>query len=319
MIGRIAADLGLTDQLPDLNADVPEFFGSQNIKSLALDGPEPLPLFEQLLSLSPDADTYFACLASLHKARLKYQVILETQPIPTLEQVGPRGLLQYGTISPSSLTALLFWRKWMFDIDNRAGQETGYLFEPVIAHALGGTPVPARRSPVKRTRDSSKGRQIDCLINQRAYEIKLRVTIAASGQGRWGEELDFPVDCRASGYTPVLVVLDGTLNPKLTELSRAFRDNGGEVFVGDAAWEHLDDIAGGTMSVFIDNYVREPLDHLFDELPKELPQLVLEHTDQGITIRVGEDELAIHRDVVIGEGDDRDTTPNDLFDSLPGT
>ena len=29
----------------------------------------------------------------------------------------------------------------------------------------------------------------------KAYEFKLRVTIAASGQGRWKEELDFPSDC----------------------------------------------------------------------------------------------------------------------------
>ena len=172
-------------------------------------------------------------MASLHKARLKYQTILETQPIPTMEQVGPRGLLQYGTMSHASLGALLFWRKWFFDIDNRAGQETGYLFEPVIAYAVGGTPVPASRSPVKRSRDNSKGRQIDCLIGDHAYEIKIRVTIAASGQGRWGEELEFPVDCRTSGYKPILVVLDSTENPKLTELSRAFRDNGGEVYIGD--------------------------------------------------------------------------------------
>ena len=34
------------------------------------------------------------------------------------------------------------------------------------------------------------------------------MTIAASGQGRWKEELDFPADCKASGYVPVLVVLD---------------------------------------------------------------------------------------------------------------
>ena len=36
---------------------------------------------------------------------------------------------------------------------------------------------------------------MDCLCNDRAYEIKIRMTIAASGQGRWGEELEFPEDC----------------------------------------------------------------------------------------------------------------------------
>ena len=47
--------------------------------------------FEQLVSLDQDADAYFDCLASLHKARLKYERILQTQPVPTVDQVGPRG------------------------------------------------------------------------------------------------------------------------------------------------------------------------------------------------------------------------------------
>ena len=82
---------------------------------------------------------------------------------------------------------------------------------------------------MKRTRDAAKGRQVDCIRGNRAYEFKIRVTIAASGQGRWSEELEFPIDCRGSGYLPVLVVLDPTTNPKLTELTRAFKENDGEV------------------------------------------------------------------------------------------
>ena len=319
LIARIAGDLGLLREFPELPDEVAEFYHEKDLRNLSLVGPAPLPLFSRLLALSPDADTYFACLASLHKARLKYQIILESQPIPTLEQVGPRGLLQYGTISPRSLGALLFWRKWFFDIDNRAGQETGYLFEPVIAHAVGGTPIPAKRSPVKRTRDGSKGRQIDCLIDQRAYEIKIRVTIAASGQGRWGEELEFPVDCIESGYTPVLVVLDGTDNPKLNEPKRVFEENGGEVFVGDAAWEHLDNLAGDTMSVFIENYVRTPLNHLFYELPDQLPPLTLSQTPGKILITIGDEVLSINRQ---GDGEEesgRDVAPDDLFSDLAGS
>ena len=72
---------------------------------------------------------------------MKYANILRLQPIPTMDQVGPRGLLQYGSFSAEALTAFLLWRKWIFDIDNRAGQETGYLFEPIIAAAIGGTPA----------------------------------------------------------------------------------------------------------------------------------------------------------------------------------
>ncbi len=228
LIARIAADLDLIDFFPEFSGGVPEFFTPGEVDQLAFDGVAPLPLFERLLERNPDGDMYFACLSSLHKARLKYEMILETQAIPTLEQVGPRGLLQYGKLSPSALVSFLLWRKWFFDIDNRAGQETGYLFEPVIANAVGGTPTPSNRSPVKRHRDERKGRQVDCVLGDRAYEIKIRMTIAASGQGRWGEELDFPIDCRKSGYVPVLIVLDSTPNEKLTDLTNAFLAQGGE-------------------------------------------------------------------------------------------
>src|SRR6266545_7731271 len=219
LVAVIASDLGLLPRFPGLKKPLQEFFAAPSTLSLPGDF---LGLFESLVRAAPDADTYFACLAALHKARLKYESILKTQPVPTIDQVGPRGLLQYGGMSPKTLTGFLLWRKWMFDIDNRAGQETGYLFEPIIAAAIGGVPASSRKSPVRRRADELKGRQVDCIRGKKAYEIKLRVTIAASGQGRWREELEFPGDCRASGYTPVLVVLDPTPNQKLDELRRAF-------------------------------------------------------------------------------------------------
>lgn len=58
------------------------------------------------------------------------------------------------------------------------------LFEPILAAALGGVPFPAKKSPVKRAEDPTKGRQVDCVVDRDAYEFKIRVTIAASGQGR---------------------------------------------------------------------------------------------------------------------------------------
>jgi len=318
LIARIAADLDVLEAFPDFSHAVPEFYSERDLTNLVLKGPPAIQAYEKLIGLSPDADTYFACLASLHKARLKYQTILETQPIPTMEQVGPRGLLQYGTMSPASLGALLFWRKWFFDIDNRAGQETGYLFEPVIAYAVGGTHVPAGRSPVKRSQDGSKGRQIDCLTGDRAYEIKIRVTIAASGQGRWGEELEFPVDCRNSGYQPVLVVLDGTDNPKLAELTRTFLDNGGQVYIGDDAWDHLDALAGDTLAIFVERYVRQPLDQVFKEMPSPLPEMSISQVGAFIEIKIGSETLRISRRSFGADEDERDNTPDDLVTSLPG-
>jgi hypothetical protein len=176
----------------------------------------------------------------------------------------------------------------MFDIDNRAAQETGYLFEPIMASAIGGVPASAAQSPVRRREDRTKGRQVDCIRDTLAYEIKLRVTIAASGQGRWQEELEFPLDCAASGFMPVLVVLDSTPNPKLTELRQAFESASGLVYVGDDAWSHLDSAAGPTMSRFLDRYVRHPLESLLKDAPPELPELTLSMTADAVVFKLGQ-------------------------------
>lgn len=318
LVGRIACDLGLQENFPEVPNDLPPFLGAEEPNSLVIEGVGAKGLFERLVQENPDADMYFACLSTLHKARLKYENILETQPLPTLEQVGPRGLLQYGKLTPGALAGFLFWRKWFFDIDNRAGQETGYLFEPVIAYAVGGIPVPSRLSPVKRHRDNQKGRQVDCLLDKKAYELKIRVTIAASGQGRWREELDFPIDCKESGFIPVLVVLDSTPNPKLAELERAFRDQDGEVYKGASAWEHLDKLAGPTMSQFLENYVRGPIDRLIAEAPQKLPKFVAKMSGKDICISIGDESLRIFRHEETLEENQRDETPEDIGDNIPG-
>lgn len=317
LVGTIADDLGHADKFPELPSNLPELFANVSLEDQTISGVEARELYERLLGLNKDCDIYFACLASLHKARLKYERILRTQPIPTIEQVGPRGLLQFGRLTPRSLAALLFWRKWFFDIDNRAGQETGYLFEPIIASAIGGIPLSSGKSPVRRQGDPRKGRQLDCLRGDLAYEFKIRLTIAASGQGRWREELDFPVDCRESGYTPVLVVLDGTPNPKLDELVKVFLREGGQAYVGNDAWQHLDEAAGDTMSVFLDRYVRRPMQSLLDEAPERLPDLTASMASDSITIRVGDDELRIVREAVSSE-ECEERLPDDVDDGIPG-
>ncbi|MEM1166558.1 MAG: restriction endonuclease [Planctomycetota bacterium] len=316
LVGVIAEDLGLLDQFPEIGRGVPGFYSTDAIEALRIDV-DFSTVVGRLFDADENADTYFSCLANFHKRRLKYQRILRTQPLPTIEQVGPRGLLQFGSLSPRALTALLLWRKWIYDIDNRAAQETGYLFEPIIAHAIGGAPVSAKQSPVKREGDKKKGRQVDCIVEQRAYEFKMRVTIAASGQGRWGEELQFPKECRLSGYTPVLVVLDPTPNPKLDDLTKAFLAEKGEVYAGDEAWKHLDDMAGPTMSRFLENYVRGPIESLLAEANQTLPDLYMSLADHTITVSLGNEKLVIPRtpDTSIYEADE---LPDDADDQLPG-
>jgi len=299
LIARIATDLGLEGSFPELTSTVYPFFSNIPVKDLSIKGINPLSLFERLVSLVDDGDTYFSCIARLHRARLKYEIILESQPFPTIEQVGPRALLQYGQIKSKNLTALLFWRKWLYDLDNRAAQETGYLFEPVIAGAVGGTEVSATNSPVRRRSNTSKGRQIDCYIDddegQRAYEIKLRVTIAASGQGRWSEELDFPADCEDSNITPILIVLDGTENDKLAQLKNSFISSGGKAYIGDSAWSHLEDLAGNVMSKFIELYVRKPIEQLVERGEENLPSFKLIDTGDSVNFEIGDENMIISR------------------------
>jgi hypothetical protein len=217
------------------------------------------------IGIDMDFGMYFHNLCSFHKRRLKFQKILHHQPKPTMDQVGPRGLLEYGICDNDLLNSWLIWRKWVFDIDNRSGQETGYMFEPILASCLGGESVGSTNSPVKRLNEKGKpkstGRQIDCYIGAEnvAYEFKIRVTIAASGQGRFGEELSFPKECKAAGITPILIVLDPTSSNRLTELSAVFTKNKGIVYIGEQAWKHLEEKAGKIMSHFIDNYIKPPL------------------------------------------------------------
>lgn len=301
LLALMVQDLGLREAFPDHPADLPPLFSAEALKPPRINTATFMSLFEQLLARVPDADTYFLRLATLYKSRLKYERIMQTQPMSTLEQIGPRSLLQYGTISSRALVGLLLWRKWIFDIDNRAGQETGYLFEPIIANAIGGTSASAGKSPVHREGNPRKGgRQVDCIIEngeKRAYEIKIRVTTAASGQGRWREELTFPEDCRASGYIPVLVVLDPTRNDKLDELQVAFQSCGGEVYSGSAAWAHLDSLAGPTMARFLERYVHEPIAALLQAGPdgQELPSITLQMNADELVITVGEEQSVTPR------------------------
>lgn len=295
VLATIVADLDLKTAFPELPAKVPAFFGSHAGDTRDIYAVPFLPLLERLVSLVPDADMYFASLAQMYKTRIKYERILNSQPLPTLEQVGPRALLEFGKLSPQALGALMVWRKWIFDIDNRAAQETGLLFEPIIAGAIGGISASARKSPVRRYGNPGKGRQVDCIKGNRAYEFKLRVTIAASGQGRWREELNYPSDCRESGFVPVLIVLDSTPSAKLSELRQAFEEKQGEVYIGEAAWMHLDEMAGPTMATFLKRYVRDPVQRVLDDVPPSLPDFALRIEAKGISVNIGDESFVLPR------------------------
>lgn len=318
IVGVIARDLGIDDECITLPAELPEFYDPA-FADWSSEGGAGFDAYTTLVDDVEDGELFFNCLAKIHLRRLKYQRILSAQPLPTLEQVGPRGLLQYGMAPPAYLATLLFWRKWIYDIDNRAAQETGYIFEPIIAASIGGVPYSDTKSPIKR-RSGKGGRQVDCLREEDAYELKLRVTIAASGQGRWDAELAYPEDCKASGFRPVLAVFDSTENPKLAALKRAFEAAGGSHFVGEHAWAHLEDLAGETMGVFLEKYVRRPLDSLLREAPTlaELPPLSLRQEPGVIVVGIGDVEMRIARTADELDLEDEDGLPDDVDEETPG-
>lgn len=299
----ITCDLGL--QIIDLPSD--DYFTAPLSWFETLDEEQdikPEDVLEALqrgISKDEDFGLFIHNLASLHKRRLKYRRILSEQPRPTMNQVGPRCLLEYGVTEARLLSSWMIWRKWIFDIDNRSGQETGYLFEPILASCIGGEPVGSKNSPVKRVGadgvPTTSGRQIDCYVAAEtiAYEFKLRVTIAASGQGRFGEELSFPVECKAAGLTPILLVLDPTPSHRLTDLSAAFEANGGSVLIGEDAWNHMDDKAGPVMATFIETYIKPPLERMaaFDE--SCLVDISLSWTNEQITIAEPSGEYIVRR------------------------
>src|SRR5580765_4880828 len=333
VITLVATDIGKVDEMAEAFPNIWEGIAPpSDYYSLTLDwftnqigGVSAFDVVDMLdhgETLDEDFLAYLKCLMELHKRRRKYGLILQRQPLPTMVQVSPRALMEYGPdFQPEALASWLTWRKFFYDLDNRSAQETGYLFEPILAAAIGGEPKSARECVVRRSDDQAKGRQVDCWKvlpdgTALAYELKLRVTIAASGQGRFGEELSFAQDCRGSGVKPVLVVLDPTENGKLTGLQVAYCAAGGDAYVGDAAWAHLEDEAGPTMAAFIERYVRTPVNavtafetSLEGEPSRRSIALLdlaakLEGNDLTITLGQHQRKIERHEDPLLSDEDD---------------
>ncbi len=272
----------LIDITEDVVFDLLDCFGATNVSSVLY--------------------LYLKNLCELYRRRFKYEHILRTQPFPNAEQIAPRSLLEYGKCEDSLLATWLEWRKWVFDIDNRCGQETGYVFEPILASCLGGTPVSHSNSPVKRINDmgelTNEGRQVDCFIedSKEVYELKMRVTIAASGQGRFKEELSFPHEAKESGLTPILVVFDGTESDLLEKLKTQFEKNGGKCFVGQDAWNMLFEKAGKEMGMFISKYIYPPM-HAMERFIDGSPVSIhIDKTECSIVISDGRSKYLINRE-----------------------
>ena len=321
LVSVVLRDLGHDDLVPPWARDIPEgdyytvplkWFVSDPGRDFNFNG-----FFITCCEKVENFRVIFRSITKLHRHRRKYEVILRTQPLPTMEQIARRGLLEHGIVPVEVLASWLTWRKWVYDIDNRSAQETGYLFEPMLTESLGGRSVSAKASPVKRAEDPTKGRQVDCIVElggeKLAYEFKDRITIAASGQGRFAEELAFPEDCASSGYIPVLMVMDPTPNPKLTAITKAFRDNGGRVFLGDEVWTHLSELSGVEIATFVKRYIKDPVESIAVR-ERELLDLGLRYrtgvAGDSIEVTIGSHSWVIPRprrdEAVAVEGEDED-------------
>lgn len=292
----------------------PDFaeLAKQNFYSLTPAQIDSLPQINQetaynLLIASGATDTnniiylYLKNLAELYRRRFKFYNILRTQSFPMTEQIGPRCLLEYGRCVDDLLFDWMCWRKLIYDIDNRSAQETGYLFEPILASCLGGESVSHKFSPIKRIDDNGKptneGRQIDCYIEEakEVYELKLRVTIAASGQGRFNEEMTFPYEAQRAGLKPILIVFDPTPSTLLDKLKEKYASAGGSYAIGDAAWTYLKERAGKEMGEYIIKYIKPPISRMEKE-KKDIPDSVkLSVKDNNLIIENDNNQYVIPR------------------------
>lgn len=245
---------------------------------------------------------YFKNLCDLYRRRVKYYYILKTQSFPNAEQIVPRSLLEYGNCENQLLADWLEWRKWIFDIDNRSAQETGYVFEPILASCLGGESVSSKNSPVKRIDDNgnstSNGRQIDCYISEtnEVYELKMRVTIAASGQGRFNEEMSFPYEAEKAGLTPILVVFDNNESNLLTKLKNRYVECGGKYYIGEDAWNILRERAGEEMGIFINKYIYPPINSMEQYLHSDPHDVTLSKYNSKIVISSRDCQYIVERE-----------------------
>ncbi|MCW3783890.1 hypothetical protein [Defluviimonas salinarum] len=233
----------------------------------------------------PDFDRAFSALCEITKRRQKLRSIMSSQPMPVISDIAMRSPLEYLAMDDEAMASWMIWRKWLYDIDNRIGQETGYLVASVMALALGGRVCEARTSPIRRSGGDFARRRVDCIKDNRAYDLKARLTDAPSRRARMGDEMAFARDCSFSGFVPVLLVLEDPGPGRSEELVEAYANYGGSVLYGEEAWSHVHEHAGPMMSAFVDLFLRRPVRAISNAGDRPL-DLTLRASEEGINIEL---------------------------------
>ena len=197
----------------------------------------------------------FETLCELHKRRLKMKNIRATKAMPSASELSFRGLLAEPGVPADILATQLSVGKYFYDLDNRQAQESALLFNLIVANCLGGKQHTGKTSPIMCAENNYRGRAVDCIKGQRAYDFKARLTEAPSRRARLSDEIKFPRDCNLSGYTPILLAFHQDPGVSTQRLIDAYERYGGMVMIGNDAWFHIRKEAGPAMSKFLDKYV----------------------------------------------------------------
>ena len=94
----------------------------------------------------------------------------------------------------------------------------------------------------------------------------------------------------------------------MAQLEAAFKAQQGEVYKGEGAWKHLEAVAGPTMALFLEKYVRVPIQALLNEVTDSLPDFSAKMSHGKITLALAEDSLVINRSP---------DEPEDVAEELP--
>lgn len=254
-------DIDPYDQIPDFTADLGDFYEmTPDIEGAAASSPaQTLAVLQDFTELHPDGLKSLHLLAEIYKRRLRFAHILSQSRVPSPVDLGHRSLIEAGTC-PKEIADHLRVRKMLYDIDNRSAQESAYLYMKIMASVLGGETVSSRNSPILKNGSSHARRAVDCIAGRRAYDFKARMTEAPSRRARFADETLFARDCFASGYIPVLLVLNQLPGQRSVETIETFERYGGEVYIGSHAWDHIREVAGPILSRFLDSYIHPRAD-----------------------------------------------------------
>ncbi len=72
------------------------------------------------------------------------------------------------------------------------------------------------------------------------------------------------------------------------------------------------------MSLFLDNYVRGPIDTIISNAPEKLPRFIATMTDDTMSISIGNETFHINRKDTVIDNNHHDEPPDDIGDNIPG-